>query len=220
MSLCFQAIFFTSLSDVLGFDQNSKNPATIVSSSSSAPPWFTSSWQAFSSLHRQQACCVLDTELSKWSLPLLLLWQQSPEPALLGEWSHWFFCVLPTRDSVEMLKSRLRRLWRLCFSSFVLGDDLVLFSLIKFYYLEFLWVPACVCSTRAACIRRPWRLWIAWDFFTLVLLWKSCFFSPLVSLGIAFNASELSQMYADLSYRWQFLSAWKILLFVLVSEVF
>lgn len=56
-------------------------------------------------------------------------------------------------------------------------------------------------------------------FLTLVLLWENCFFSPLVSLGFAFNASELSQMYADLSYQWQFLSAWKIMFFVLVSEV-
>lgn len=57
-------------------------------------------------------------------------------------------------------------------------------------------------------------------FLTLVLLWENCFFSPLVSLGIAFNAFEFSQICADLSYQWQFLSAWKIMFFLIVSKVF
>lgn len=45
--VCFQAAFFffvlTSLSVLLGFDKKSKNPATLVSSSSSTPFSFSSS---------------------------------------------------------------------------------------------------------------------------------------------------------------------------------
>lgn len=41
--MCFQVIFFTSLSVLLGFDKKSKNPATLVSSSSTTTLSFISS---------------------------------------------------------------------------------------------------------------------------------------------------------------------------------
>lgn len=141
------------------------------------------------------------------SLLLLLLWQQSPEPTLPGEWGHWLCCVLPTG---------VGRCWNpdcvdtggFAFSHLRLGVILLCSPLPNSITLNFYGCRG-VCVGHGLPIHEGLETANSMTFLTVVLPWMNHLLSPFVSLGIPFDASQLSQMAADLSNQWLFLCAGK-----------